>query len=163
MKYLISEKLIELIQVRIHEEQISSYIYEAMANYLGNRGFTGAAKLWNSYSKEELIHKGWGVSLLNDLDILPETRAIPAQSEIYAGLVDIINKSYEHEVLIAQQCNELFTTALEEGCGMVTQLALKYQAEQVEDIGKMTYWLDRLEAFGDNPTELRLLDNEMGG
>jgi len=162
MKNLISDVLIEALQYRINQERISSYIYEDMANYLDYIGFTGAAKRWRKYASEELTHSGWGESLLSDLDLLPRMDIIPKQPGTYSGLVDIIDKSLEHEITITQQCNELFVLAMKEGCGMVTQLALKYQAEQVEELGKMTYWKNRLEAFGDDSTALRFLDNEMG-
>lgn len=161
MEYVISDKLVELLQFRINQEEQSSRIYRAMSEYLTYNGFIGAGKLWKKYSEEELKHAEWAYDLLSNLDILPIVDKITRPNLNFDGLCDVIQQSYEHEVLITQQCNELFVAAMGEGCGMVTQLALKYQAEQVEELGKMTKWLDRIDAFGDDKAVLRLLDNEM--
>lgn len=161
MEYVISDKLVELLQFRINQEEQSSRIYRAMSEYLTYNGFIGAGKLWKKYSEEELKHAEWTYDLLSNLDILPIVDKITRPNLNFDGLCDVIQQSYEHEVLITQQCNELFVAAMGEGCGMVTQLALKYQAEQVEELGKMTKWLDRIDAFGDDKAVLRLLDNEM--
>jgi ferritin len=163
MEHVISDKLIELLQYRINQEEYSSRIYKAMSEWLGYNGYVGASKLWKTYSDEELKHADWAYSFLGDLDILPIVDKIEKPKCEYKGLVDIIQQSYKHEVEITAQCNELFQAAMKEGCGMVTQLALQYQKEQVEELGKTTYWLDRLEDFGEDIMALRFLDNEMGG
>jgi len=162
MENIIDDKLISLLQYRINQEEQSSRIYRAMSEWLTYNGYIGAGSLWKKYSDEELKHAEWAYSFLSDLDILPIVDKITKPEMSFSTLPDIIEKSYEHEVEITRQCNELYAAGLEYKCGMVTQLALKYQAEQVEELGKMTKWLDRLEAFGDDKTALRFLDNEMG-
>ena len=161
MKTVISDKLIKLLQFRINQEELSSRLYLAMSKWLCYKGFAGASKLWKKYSCEELVHAKWAYTFLSDIDVLPQVNDLIMPSLDFTGLVDIIEQSYKHEIFIMQQCNELFTVALKEGCGMVTQLALKYQKEQAEELGKTSYWLDRLEAFGDDDGALRSIDKEM--
>lgn len=158
----ISKKIEDLINYRIVEEEKSSRLYLAMSKWLAFNGYNGAAKLWGKYSNEEMVHVGWAYTYLEDLDLLPVVPALEQPEGKFTGLPNICELSNTHELEITRQCNELAKLALEENDFMTLQLAQKYLTEQTEEIGKTTYWLDRLEAFGDSPEALRLLDNEMG-
>lgn len=158
----ISKKIEELINSRIVEEEKSSRLYLAMSTWLGYNGYTGAEKLWKKYSQEEAAHAAKAYGYLQDLDILPVVPALEQPNMKFKSLVDVCKASYDHELLITRQCNELAAAALEEKDFMTLALAQWYLTEQTEEIGKTTYWLDRIEAFGTSPEALRLLDNEMG-
>lgn len=158
----ISKKIEELINYRIVEEEKSSRLYLAMSKWAKFNGFEGAGKLWKKYADEEMLHVSWAYTYLESLDILPTVPALELPKCSFNGLPDICQLSLEHELLITQQCNDLAKTAQSEGDYMTLQLAQKYLTEQAEEIGRQSYWIDRLEAFGDSPEALRLLDNEMG-
>lgn len=132
-----------------------------MAKWLGYNGYAGASKLWAKYASEENNHSDWAYTYLEDLDILPKVPALEAPKCEFKGLEDICKQSYDHEMMVTQSCNNLAKAAAAEGDYMTLQLAQKYLAEQVEEIGKTTSWLDKLDAFGTSPEALRLLDNEM--
>lgn len=157
----ISKKIEGLINFRIVEEEKSSRLYLAMSKWLNFNGYTGAAKLWKKYSDEELVHTNWAYSYLEELDLLPVVPALEMPQCSFKGLVDICKASYDHEMLVTKQCNDLAIAAQAENDYMTVQLAQKYLAEQTEEIGRQAYWLDRFEAFGDSPEALRFLDNEM--
>lgn len=160
---MVIEKSIEdLINYRIQEEEKSSRLYFYMSKWLAFNGFSGASKLWDKYSSEELNHASWAYSYLEDLNILPCVDSIEKPDVEISSLQDVINKSLEHEILITKQCNDLAKAALAANDFMTLELAQKYLKEQVEEIAKTTYWVDRLSAFGDEPAALRLLDDEMG-
>lgn len=163
MEYIISDKLIELLQFRINQEEYSSRLYRAMSEWFFYNGYTGAGSLWKKYSEEELTHAEWSYKYLSDMDVLPKVDALEKPPCEFKSFREIVDMSYEHEVTVTQQCNELYVEATKEGCATIVQLALKYQAEQVEEIGKLTTWLDKLDAFGDEKLALRFLDNEMSG
>lgn len=157
----ISKKIEDLINFRIVEEEKSSRLYLAMSKWLNFHGYTGAGKLWAKYSDEEMIHAKKAYSYLEELDILPKVPSLEEPQAEFKGLKDICKLSYDHELLITQQCNELATSALEEKDFMTLALAQWYLTEQTEEIGKTVYWLDRVDAFGESKEALRLLDNEM--
>jgi ferritin len=158
----ISKKIEDLINLRIFEEEQSSRIYLAMAKWLSFNGYAGASKLWAKYASEENNHSGWAYTYLEDLDILPKVPALEAPKCEFKGLEDICKQSYDHEIMVTKSCNELAKAAAAEGDYMTVELAQRYLKEQAEEIGKTTYWLDRIEAFGNSPESLRLLDDEMG-
>lgn len=161
----ISKKIEDLINFRILEEEKSSRLYLAMAKWLRFNGYEGAAKLWEKYSEEELIHTNWAYTYLEDLDIKPIVPSLPEPKCEYASLSEICKLSYDHELLVTKQCNDLAKASQEEGDFMTLQLAQKYLAEQTEEIMRQTHWLNRIELLGGESITndgLYLLDKEMG-
>ena len=161
MEFL-SKKILDLLKVRIEEEEASSRLYKAMANFLEYNGYSGAAKLWNKYSIEEMQHSKWVESFLLDLDYLPPLPIIKEPVLEFKDLCDIINKSYDHECMITKSCKALASSALAEGDFLTFGLAQKFINEQVEELSRNQFWMDKLEAFGEDKIALRLLDQEMG-
>jgi ferritin len=159
---LISPMGIELLNYRIIQEELSSRTYLAMSVYLNSEGYVGAAKLWAKYSAEELVHAGWSRDYLLSVGEQPLTAPLePVQNE-FSGLPEIIQLSYEHEIEITRQCQQLASQALNGGDFMLFTLAQKFLTEQIEEHDKTIKWMDRLRAFGQDKACLRLLDTEMG-
>lgn len=157
---LINEKIVELLQNRINEEENSSRLYLAMSQWLSYNGFIGAAALWKKYSQEELIHAQWTYNYLQERDIMPETRHLLGYKD-FQSFPEIIKMSYNHELKITKSINELGQACLESNDLVTLQLVNKYLVEQAEEEGKILTFLDRIDAFGQDPIALRLLDNEM--
>ena len=160
---LLSDECIKVLQYRIQQEELSSRIYQSMSLWLNNEGYTGAASLWMKYSQEELTHANWSREYLLAMGITPEVPMLAAQPSSYQGLSQIIEQSYDHEILITKQCKELADKAFKAGDHMLYTLALQFTKEQVEEHDKMQTWIDKLEAFGTDKLALRFLDEEMGG
>jgi ferritin len=162
---VISENMIKLLNFRIEQEEYSSRLYKAMGICMDYKGYSGAAKLFKKYSDEEAAHAEWAYSYLLDLDIRPTVPAIQAPPPEFEGLLQVIDKAYKHELMITKQCEELAKAALTEGSFMTLALAQKYLKEQVEELSKVIFWLDRIEVLGGSkitPDGLFLLDKEMG-
>lgn len=162
MADIVSNKLIELLNYRIEQETISSFLYKSMSLWLDVNGFKGASKKWKEYEQEELKHADWAYNYLLDLNIVPKTPNVPSQPMTYKGLAQIVALSFEHELKITEQCKEFSKESFQEGDFMTFTIAQKFIQEQIEELSKTQLWLDRLEAFGVDKTALRLLDNEMG-
>lgn len=159
---VISSEMIDLVNYRIEQEEYSSRIYLAMSNWADVNGYNGAAKLWKKYSDEELQHASWSYQYLKDLNILPKTPAQQQPDQEFTGLVDIVMKSYKHELDITKQCQEFASKAQQSQDFMTFTLAEKFLKEQIDELAKTNYWVDRLKAFGKEKDVLRLLDDEMG-
>ena len=159
---IITNKMIDLLQMRIQHEEGNNKKYTAMSNWLNLNGYLGAAKLWKKYSEDELTHKDWAVQYLLNLNILPIEPQEDQPKTDFKGLSNIIALSYQVEMTTTEECNELAKACLTESDMMTFTLAQKYVAEQIEEISKIQTWIDRLNSFGDDKIALRLLDNEMG-
>lgn len=160
-KGLISENLKKLLNYRIEQEEYSSRKYLAMSMWLNDNGYIGAAKLWKKYSSEELEHAEKPKEMLLSFGYQPDTPALSKPPQTFQGLPDVIRKSYDHEMEVTRQCAELTKAAMTEGNFMVMELGLWYSKEQVEELGKLQDFLDKLKAFGEDKMAMRFLDNEM--
>lgn len=160
---ILNDKIIELLNYRANQEELSARIYKSMSIFLEYQGFIGAAKLWNKYSEEEHIHANKAYKYLLSLDVLPEVRILDQiLPSSFTSFEDVIQKSYDHEVEITEQCNKLAAEALSSGDFTTLQFAQWYLNEQVEELDKTKIWVDKLTTFGNSKTALRLLDIEMG-
>jgi len=159
---LLSDECVKYLQFRIQQEELSSRIYLAMSMWLNNKGYFGAASLWLKYSKEESTHSDWSREYLLSMGITPETPELKAPEQKFLGLPQIIQLSYDHEIVVTKQCKDLANDAFKKGDHMLYELALRYLKEQVEEHDKMQNWMDRLESFGTEKVALRMLDEEMG-
>lgn len=157
----IDDDCINILNFRIEQEEYSSRVYHSMSMYLNNKGYDNAAKRWQQDSEDEMVHASWAKDYLLDMGIQPKIPALKEPPQDYKGLPDVIRKSYDHEVLVTKQCQELASHALKSGNHLLYQLALKYLKEQQEEMGKVTTYLDQLEAFGEDKVALRLFDNSL--
>jgi ferritin len=159
---MISEEACKLLNYRITQEEASSRLYLGMSMWLNDNGYLGAAKKWKEYSEEEMTHANWAREYLLAMGDQPSVPALPLLKQNYEGLPEIIRASYNHEIVITRQCQDLAAAALKMGDHLLYQLALKYLHEQVEEHGKMQDLMDKLDAFGTDKIAMRLLDNELG-
>jgi len=157
-----SKECIDILNFRILNEEQSSRLYQSMSLWLNDNGYLGAAKQWLKDAEGELEHAQWAKDFLLDMGVQPKLPALQEPPQTFQGLPDIIRKSYEHEIVVTQQCNDLAKHAMQYGNHLLYQLAIKYLQEQQEELGKLQNLLDKLKAFGENPDVIKMLDNELG-
>lgn len=157
----LSSTMVELLNYRINQEELSSRIYLAMSEYLDNEGYFTAAKLWKKYSEEELVHANKAREFLKSFDILPETRPIESVTNQYQGLPDVIRQTVKHEELITTQCQELTKKALSESNMLVFNLGQFYCSEQIEELNKAYNLQNLLELYGEDKLALKMLEHEL--
>ena len=162
MEHLLKDSVLKALKKRIKEEEASARLYESMANWFEYQGYFGTAKQWQEYAREEWDHSQWVYKYLRDMGVKPEIGDVEAPEENFSSYVEIVKKSYTHEVDIAKSCNELATLCMKESDYLTLPLALKFTKEQVDEIAKIINILDELEAFGTDPKALRLLDDKLG-
>lgn len=159
---LISDECIKYLNYRIKQEELSSRLYLAMSMYLENVGYFGAAKAWKKDADDEMTHANWAREYLLSLGIQPITPALEAPIQSFTGLPDVILKTYDHEVIVTKQINDLGKDAMAKSDFLLFQLVMKYQNEQIEEMNKVTNLKDRLKLFGEDRVSLRMFDNELG-
>lgn len=158
---LISEEAIKLLNYRIQQEENSARLYESMSLYLNDRGYINCAKKWETFATEEWNHAKWTKEYLLSFGVQPELDDLEAPTYIFDGLPDIINQTFDHEVMISEQCSELAKKALEMNDFMLFTLAQKYNKEQVEELEKAQTLKDIMETFGTDKHTLLLFDSHI--
>lgn len=139
---LLSAEVVELLNYRIAQEEASSRLYEQMALWLDDNGFMNTSKLYKKYSGEEMNHAGWAKQFLLDYGITPTLKALPSPEAEYTKILEILEATLAHETEITRQCEEMATKALKMNSHTLYSLAVKYCAEQVEEMGKSITNLD---------------------
>lgn len=158
---LISEEAIKLLNFRIQREELSARLYESMSLYLDNVGYVNSAKKWKQFSEEEWKHAGWSKDYLLSFGITPELDDLDAPVAKFSGLPDVINKTFDHEVKVSEECIELAKKALQMGDFMLFNLAQKYNGEQIEEMSKVQTLKDIMETFGTEKHTLLLFDSHI--
>lgn len=158
---LLSDDCVEYLNYRVQQEEYSGRIYLAMSMWLDNNGYVNAAKIWRKYSNEEMSHSDIARTYLLSMGVQPDTPILESPEQNFTGLPEIIEKSYDHEIVVTKQIKELATDAMSKGDHMLYEFALAYLKEQVEEHNKMQNWVDQLNAFGTDKIAMRLLDHEM--
>ena len=158
---LLSDDCVEYLNFRVQQEEYSGRIYLAMSMWLDNNGYVNAAKLWRRYSNEEMAHSDIARTYLLSMGVQPTTPVLESPEQNFTGLPEIIEKSYDHEIVVTKQIKELATDAMSKGDHMLYEFALAYLKEQVEEHNKMQNWVDQLNSFGTDKIAMRLLDHEM--
>jgi ferritin len=157
-----TKDVIDILNFRIEQEEYSSRLYHSMSMWLNNKGYIGAAKHWQEDADGEMVHASWAKDFLLDMGIQPKIGQLKDPGQSFVGLPEIIRKSFEHEMLVTKQCNDLGSFAMKNSNHLLYQLAIKYMQEQQEELGKVQTIVDKLEAFGEDPLALKLLDQELG-
>jgi ferritin len=158
---LLSDDCVDYLNFRVQQEEYSGRIYLAMSMWLDNNGYVNAAKLWRRYSNEEMAHSDIARKYLLSMGVQPATPVLESPEQTFTGLPEIIEKSYDHEIVVTKQIKELATDAMSKGDHMLYEFALAYLKEQVEEHEKMQNWVDQLNAFGTDKIAMRLLDHEI--
>ena len=158
---LLSDDCVEYLNYRVQQEEYSGRIYLAMSMWLDNNGYVNAAKIWRKYSNEEMAHSDIARTYLLSMGVQPDTPVLESPEQNFTGLPQIIEKSYDHEIVVTKQIKELADDAMKKMDHMLYEFALAYLKEQVEEHNKMQNWVDQLNAFGTDPIAMRLLDHEM--
>lgn len=159
---LISDECIKYLNYRIKQEELSSRLYLSMSMYLENIGYFGAAKSWKKDADDEMVHANWAREYLLSLGIQPETPALEAPQQTFNGLPDVIHKTYDHEVIVTKQINDLGKDAIAKNDFLLLKLVMKYQEEQIEEMNRVVNNIDRLKLIGEDKLSLIILDQEFG-
>lgn len=157
-KKLLNDKVVEVLNYRIQQEEHSSRIYEQLSLWLNNEGYLNFAELFKKYAEEEMVHAGFSKSYLLDYGITPCLQPLPSPEMEIESLLDVLEAAYDHELLVTQQCEDLASMALKEGNHVLYQLALKYCTEQQEEIGKSITNLDIYKLS----TDMLIIDHYVG-
>jgi ferritin len=147
---LISQKTIDILNLRIQQEQTASKLYEQMYLWLTDKSLINSAEFMKKTYLSELEHAGWAKEYLLSFDIMPELATIEEPVNDFASLQDIFNKVYEQEVLTTKQCLELAKHAMNEPDYNLLTLAQKFNAEQVHEINESLHILQLFKTTNDN-------------
>ena len=146
-KKRISDSLCDLINRQIEREFNSFLIYNSMSNYLNYNGLSNGAILFKKYAHEELEHMHIFQDYLLDRNDLPCGCINVDPISKFESLLQVIEKSFEHEIFVTNSIKEIAKAAISESDFMTYELMLKMLKEQVEEESKFETILDKIELY----------------
>lgn len=159
---MISVQMQQLINHLIQVEHISSFLYQAMAQYFGRINLMGMAHWLQLQREEEFGHAQQLMNYLVNRGGTVEIRAIPSQPTDYGSPLEAFQQVLAHE----QSVTEAYRKAYE-----ATMAAQDYQTlpilqdllrEQTEEVAQAMIIVGRLQIAQNNPAALLILDEELG-
>lgn len=160
-KTYLSVKIESLINDLIAAEFNASQLYKAMATWCEYSGYKGFACYFNKHTAEERAHMDKLYVYSLDRQCNPVTPAVKAQPTSFSDLKDVLTKALSHEELIESTYKNAIKIAMAESDMTTFNLFLWYLNEQIEEISKFSYFLDRLEVIGYDKKGMFFLDAEL--
>ena len=158
---MISKTMQDALNAQINLEQASAQLYLAMSAHCEGRAFRGFAHWLRIQAGEETKHALKLVAFLLDRQGKLELKPVPAPSTDFGGVIEVFERTLEHERGITKRINALFEQARAEK-DYASEVTLQwYVNEQVEEESQVQQIVDHLHAVGDKGGGILFLDSRM--
>jgi ferritin len=160
---VLTETMVAKLNEQVNLEFYSSNLYLQMSSWCEKEGFEGSSNFLKMHAEEEMGHMRRLFNYVNETGAMAELGQIEAPPTEFTSLVDVFEKTYEHEVFITGKINELVHTAFEQRDYSTFNFLQWYVAEQHEEEKLFKSVLDKAQIIGADGQGLFFLDREIGG
>lgn len=158
---MISKELQDSLIQQLNKEYQSAYIYLGMSAYCSKEGFNGAANWFLIQYQEEVTH---GMKLFKYLEDQNVDIKLPLIQEVevrFNSLLDVFQKSLEHEQTMTKNLNDLSDLAMKDKDHATYNLLQWYVTEQVEEEATVSGIIDHIKLVDGNGYGLYTIDKEL--
>lgn len=157
---MLKPEIIDKLNHQLNLEFFSSNLYLQMSAWCDDKSFTSIARFLREHAQEEMQHMQRLFDYLSDTGALPIIGSIDAPDSQYESILEVFRKTYEHELYITKQINELVHLAFSMQDYSTFNFLQWYVAEQHEEEKLFKTILDKLELAGDNKSVLFFIDKD---
>ena len=158
---MISKELQDSLIQQLNKEYQSAYIYLGMSAYCSKEGFNGAANWFLIQYQEEVTHGMKLFKYLEDQDVDIKLPLIQEVEVRFNSLLDVFQKSLEHEQTMTKNLNELSDLAMKDKDHATYNLLQWYVTEQVEEEATVSGIIDHIKLVDGNGYGLYTIDKEL--
>lgn len=158
---MISEQLQDSLIEQLNKEYHSAYIYLGMSAYCSKEGFNGAANWFLIQYQEEVTHGMKLFKYLEDQNVDIKLPSIQAVEVNFESLLDVFQKSLEHEQTMTRNLNNLSDLAMKDKDHATYNLLQWYVTEQVEEEATVSGIIDHIKLVDGNGYGLYTIDKEL--
>jgi ferritin len=159
---MLSRKMQDAINEQINKELYSAYMYLSMAAYCEDANLPGSAHWMRAQANEEMEHAMKFFGYVNERGGRVILKAIDQPSVEFQGLLDVFERTLEHEQYVTSLIDNLYTLALEERDYASQSFLQWFIDEQVEEEASATEIVETLKMIGDKGHALVMLDRQLG-
>ena len=153
--------MLNALNEQINAEQYSALLYLSMSAYLNDKGLPGFANWMYIQYQEELSHANKFFNYVNERGGKVEIKAIKQVDTEFESVIDIVEKTLEHEQLVTSLVNNLVDIAISESDPATQSFLRWFVDEQVEEEANVQEILDTLKLINGQGNGIFMLDREM--
>jgi ferritin len=158
---MISKKIENALNAQINREFFSEYLYLSMEAYLRTKNLDGIANFFHVQTQEEHMHGMKMFNFLIDREGKVSLKAIDAPQTNFKSVIEVFEKTLEHEQLVSKYIDELMDMAIKENDHAVISFLKWFVDEQVEEEATAKNILSRLKLIGGDGHGLLMIDSEL--
>ena len=155
---MLSEKLLDALNIQFNYELESANIYLAMAGYTSNLDLDGFTNWFMAQYKEELFHAQKIMKFIGDKNGRTVVKAVIAPKNHFDSLLHVFEETLKHEEDITSKLYILMDIALEEREHATKSFLQWFIDEQVEEEASVSDMINKIKLVKDSG--LYLLDQE---
>ena len=158
------KKTLEIaLNEQINAEFHSAYIYLSMSSYFLSAGLGGYANWMRVQYQEELAHATRFFDYLNERGGRVRLSPIGEVQVEFSGIVDVFEKTLEHEQLVTCMIDHLMDLSIQESDHATKSFLQWFVDEQVEEEANVDQILNNLKLIKGEGQGLLMMDREMKG
>ena len=158
---MLSLEMVKKLNDQINREHYAHNLYLAMGSWCRSTGLDGAADFLLEHAKEEMEHMMRLFTYVSEAGSQATVGALKEPPNQFESLKDVIEQTYEHELLVTKFINELVGFAIEEKDYSTHNFLQWFIAEQHEEEALFKGILDKIELIGTEGTGLYMIDREI--
>ncbi|MCM8785912.1 MAG: ferritin [Candidatus Omnitrophica bacterium] len=155
-------ELYEELNAQVNRELFSAYLYLSMASFFDSIGLEGFATWMKVQAKEEFGHAMRIYDYLNDRGERVIFEKIEKPENNFKSVVDVFEKTLEHEKKITKNIEDLYSLAKEKNDYQSEVFLHWFINEQVEEEKQASRILEKLKKIEGKEHLILMFDKEMG-
>jgi ferritin len=155
-------KMLDALNEQINAEQYSAFLYLSMSAWFEDKGLPGFANWMYVQYQEELTHANKFFNYVNERSGRVELKAIDQMPVEFESVIDVVEKTLEHEQKVTGLINNLMDIAVETRDHATQSFLQWFVDEQVEEEASVQELLDALKLTKAEGNGLFMLDRELG-
>lgn len=158
---MVSKKMQKALNEQLNREYFSAYLYLSMSAYCSDIGLNGSANWFYQQYQEEIMHgmKIYDYMIQRGIKIILEQIEKP-DSE-FESILDVFEKSLEHEEFMTGNLNELSDMAMKDKDHATYNFLQWFVTEQVEEEATVGDIIAKIKLIGRDGQGLYIIDSEL--
>ncbi len=158
---MIKKEVEVALNEQINAEFKSAYLYLSMSSYFQATGLSGCANWMRVQYQEELAHATRFFDYVNERGGRVRLSPIAEVEVEFSGIVDVFEKTLEHEQVVTGMIDRLMDIAIKESDHATKSFLQWFVDEQVEEEANVGLILNNLSLINGEGQGLLMMDREM--
>lgn len=155
---MLSKQVVKLLNEQINKEMYAANLYLSMSSWCYENSLDGAGLFLFEHAGEESEHAKRLITYLNETDSHVELKEVKQPETRFKSLLDVFEKTYEHEQNITKSINSLVEHMLTNKDYATFNFLQWYISEQHEEEALFRGIVDKIRLIGENGNGLYLAD-----